>query len=287
MEKLIIYAATGYPEKADPKFPSIPATWEAMVEDAVAVREAGASIIHFHGPHDNNHKIVPEAWGKLAEDIRKKSGLLIDMGQAGAPLPQRTELMKLGTGRPDFMGISLTNHDYRRHDETRGDHDVYYQHPRPELIEYAQKVMEYGIKPNWEVWHLGGLWNFNFLKDQGLIEKPYWFNLLFGTPGGVWSPPTMEEINHRIRHVPEGSHYLLAPRGTGGATNQTRMLTLGIIQGGHVRVGSQDLPYYWDNVPAESNAQIVSRIARIAREVGREIATPEDVRRILGMKPAK
>ena len=285
MEKLIIYVATGYPESANPKYPSIPATWEAMVEDAVACREAGASIIHFHGPHDANHKIIPDGWGRLAENIRKASGLLIDMGQAGAPWAERKPLLTLGTGKPDFFAVSLTGHDYRRYNEKRGHHDVYYDHKRDELIEYARTLRETGVKPNWELWHLGGLWNFNFLKEQGLVEKPYWFGMLFGTPGGVWSPPTMDEINHRIRYLPEDSHYLLAPRGTGGATNQTRMLTLGIMQGGHVLVGSQDLPEYTDGVPAKNNAQLVARIARIAKELNREIATPEDARRILGIPP--
>ncbi len=286
MDKLIIYAATGYPGSAKPQYPAIPSTWEAMVEDAVAVREAGASIIHFHGPHDDDGRIVPDGWGRLAENIRKASGLLIDMGQAGAPLEQRKPLMTLGTGKPDFMGISLTNHDYRRRSEKRGEYDVYYQHPRDEIIEYAESMIEHGITPNWELWHLGGLWNFNFLKERGLVKAPYWFNLLFGTPGGVWSPPDIDEICHRVRHLPEGSQYLLAPRGTGGAINQTRMLALGIMMGGHVRLGCQDIPEYTDGVPAKSNAQLVERIVRLATDLGREIATPDETRRILGMPPA-
>ena len=283
MEKLIIYAAIGYPGGANPKYPAIPSTWEKMLDEAAAVREAGASIIHFHGPHDSERRIVPDEWGKLAENIRKVSGLLIDFGQAGAPLDQRIPLMKLGTGRPDFMGISLTNHDYRRYNEKRGHHDVYYTHPRSELEEYCALVREYKIKPNWEVWHLGGMWNFNYLAEKGLVDKPYWFNLLFGTPGGVWSPSSVAEINHRLDHMPEGSHSLLAPRGPAGPINQTRMLTLGMIRGGHVRCGAQDIPEYTDGVPAKSNSEIVARIARIAKELGREIATPDDTRRILGM----
>jgi 3-keto-5-aminohexanoate cleavage enzyme len=67
------------------------------------------------------------------------------------------------------------------------------------------------------------------------------------------------------------------------------MLTFVIIKGGHVRLGTQDIPYYAEGVPAESNAQLVERIVRIANELGRGIATADDARKILGLpeKPRK
>jgi 3-keto-5-aminohexanoate cleavage enzyme len=285
MEKLIIYAALGYPRETD--IPAIPRSWDELIDSAVAAREAGASIVHFHGPHDANGRIIPDGWGRLAEGIRKRCDVLIDFGQAGAPLDQRKQLLRLGAaGRPDFMAVSLTGHDYRRHSEERGYFDVYYEHPRSELEDYARSLSEAEVKPAWEVWHLGGIWNFNYLMELGLIAKPYWLNLFFGTPGGVWSPPTIAEINHRIANLPPDAHYLIAPRGTAGPMGQTRMLTLAVLQGGHVRLGTQDIPYYADRVPAKSNAQIVARMARIAVELGRDIATPDDARRILSL-PAR
>ena len=286
MEKLIIYAAVGYPRKtANPHFPAVPETWEALVDSAVRAHEAGASIVHFHGPHDDKGRIIPEGWGRLVEEIHKRCDVLIDFGQAGAALDQRKPLLELGKNKPDFMAVSLTNHDYRRRSPERGEFDVYYQHPRDELEEYCRCLKAAGVKAGWEIWHLGGVWNFNYLVEKGLVEGPYWLNLFFGTPGGVWSPPTIEEIDQRIKNLPAGAPFMLAPRGTAGPMGQTRMLTFGIIRGGHVRLGTQDLPWYTDGVPAESNAQIVARIARISRELGREIASTDDARRILGVPP--
>jgi 3-keto-5-aminohexanoate cleavage enzyme len=284
MEKLIIYAAVGYPRQtANPVLPAVPRTWDELVDAAVAAHEAGASIVHFHGPHDDKGRIIPERWGDLVHAIRRRCDVLIDFGQAGAPLDQRKPLLNLGADKPDFMAVSLTNHDYRRRSPERGEFDVYYQHPRDELEEYAHVLAAAGVKPAWEIWHLGGVWNLNHLIDKGLVAKPYWLNLFFGTPGGVWAPPTVEEITHRIANLPPDAPFLLAPRGTAGPMGQTRMLTLGIIKGGHVRLGTQDIAYYADGVPAQSNAQIVARIARISRELGRDIATPDDARRILGL----
>jgi len=283
MEKLIIFAALGYPGTANPALPAMPATWEGLVESAVAARDAGASIVHFHGPHDKDGKIIPDAWGRMTEEIRRRCDVLIDFGQAGAPWEQRKPLLQLGTGKPDFFAVSLTNHDYRRHHPQRGDYDVYYSHTRQELEEYARCCAGNGVKPHWEIWHLGGLWNFDYLTKQTLVAKPYWLELLFGTPGGTWSPPTLEEINHRINSLPADSVYSVTARGTARPMEQTRMLTFVIIKGGHVRLGTQDIAYYADGVPAKTNAQLVERIVRIATELGREIATPDDTRSMLGL----
>ena len=111
MEKLIIFAALGYPVSANPSLPAIPATWEELVESAVAAHAAGASIVHFHGPHDEQGKIIPDGWGRVTEAIRKRCDVLIDFGQAGAPWEQRKPLLELGTAKPDFFAVSLTNHD--------------------------------------------------------------------------------------------------------------------------------------------------------------------------------
>src|ERR1043165_4745036 len=117
MEKLIIYAALGYPRESD--IPAIRKSWDDLGDSAVAAREAGASIVHFHGPHDDRGRIVPDAWGRLAESIRKRCDVLIDFGQAGAPFDQRKPLLQLGAGKPDFLAVSLTGHDYRRHNAER------------------------------------------------------------------------------------------------------------------------------------------------------------------------
>lgn len=284
MEKLIIFAALGYPGSANPELPAIPTSWEALVDSAVAARAAGASIVHFHGPHDAAGKIIPDGWGRVTEEIRKRCDVLIDFGQAGAPWEERKPLLELGTGKPDFFAVSLTNHDYRRHDRQRGAYDVYYSHTRDELETYGRVCAEFGVRPHWEIWHAGALWNLEYLAQKDLIAKPYWLELLFGTPGGTWSPPTIEEINLRIESLPAESVYSVTARGTAGPLGQTRMLTFVIIKGGHVRLGTQDIPYYTEGVPAKSNAQLVERIVRISTELGREIATPDETRHMLGMK---
>ena len=289
MEKLIIYVCPGSPDYANAKYPGIPKSWDALVEEAIACREAGASIIHLHGPQEAGGRLIPEGWAKVTEDIRKASGLLVDFGRDGSKPEYRIPLMKMGTGSPDFMAFSLTNHDYRRHTDVRpvagksGAYDVYFNHTRDELVTYAELCLEYKIKPNWEVWNLGALWNFNFLLEQNLAQGPHWFNLLFGSAGSTWSPVTIEEIGSRLDHIPENAHSLIVPRGNIGPTHQTRMMTFGIIKGAHIRIGCQDIPEYLEGVPAKSNAELVARLVRIAKDLNREVATPDDVRALFNL----
>jgi 3-keto-5-aminohexanoate cleavage enzyme len=289
MEKLIIYVCPGSPDYANPKYPAIPKSWDALVEEAIAAREAGASIIHLHGPQNADGRLLPDGWGKVTEDIRKASGLLVDFGRDGSPPEYRIPLMKLGTGSADFMAFSLTNHDYQRDTSARpvrgkeGKYDVYFNHTRAELATYAELALEYRIKPNWEVWLLGALWNFQYLVDRGLAQGRHWFALFFGSSGGSWSPATMSEMGHRLDHMPAGSHSMVVPRGPDGPMNQVRMMTYGILRGAHIRIGSQDVPDYLDGVPAKSNAELIARVVRIAKELGREIATPEEVRALFDL----
>ena len=71
---------------------------------------------------------------------------------------------------------------------------------------------------------------------------------------------------------------MVVPRGPDGPMNQVRMMTYAILRGAHLRIGSQDVPEYLDGVPAKSNAELIARVVRIAKELGREVATPDDVR---------
>jgi 3-keto-5-aminohexanoate cleavage enzyme len=280
VDKLIIYLAVGYPGYARPELPAIPKSWDDMVEQIIAASQAGASIVQFRGPDDQG-RMVADRWGRLVENVRKHSDILISFGQAGPPFRERKALLELGAANPDIMAVSLTNHDFHWGPD-RPQSDVYYNHARAELHDYAQALRAAKVKPAWEVWHAGGVWTLNYLVERGLIAGPHLLTLIFGAPGSTWSPATPQEVGHRVDLLPADSHYLVGTLGCGPQL-QLPLLTFSIIKGGHVRLGGQDTPYYLDGVPAQSNAQLVERIVRISRELGREIATPDDTRRMLGM----
>ena len=102
--------------------------------------------------------------------------------------------------------------------------------------------------------------------------------LFFGRPGGSWSPPTPEEFMHRIKHLPKDSYYMTSVTGL----THLQLTTMAMLMGGHVRVGTEDEPYLKPGVLGD-NVDHVARIAGISRQLGREVASVEEARTLLGI----
>ncbi len=92
-------------------------------------------------------------------------------------------------------------------------------------------------------------------------------------------PATPKSLIHLTEIIPRGSTWSVIGVGAG----QLPMAVMGMIMEGHVRVGLEDNIYYSKGVLAESNAQLVERVVRIAKEFDREVATPSEARRILSL----
>lgn len=152
-------------------------------------------------------------------------------------------------------------------------------HPLGELEDYCIRCREHGIKPEWEVWSTGSYWNLGHLQRKGLLQPPSVLTLFFGWPGGTWSPPTPDEFFHRTRYIPPECIYSVSVMGV----EQTQIAMLSIVSGGNVRVGTEDWPFLRPGKKAKNNAEIVSRMANISGELGREIASPQETRKMLGL----
>jgi len=116
------------------------------------------------------------------------------------------------------------------------------------------------------------------LIDKGLIEPPYWCQLVFGQDGAC-SPPTVMSALDMIENMPPKS--IFSAIGTGSL--ELPIITLSLIMGGHIRVGMEDNVYYRRGEKAKSNAQLVERAVRLINELNREVATPAQAREMLGL----
>jgi 3-keto-5-aminohexanoate cleavage enzyme len=118
------------------------------------------------------------------------------------------------------------------------------------------------------------------LVNKGFFTGHLHFDFVMGVPGAI--PATAENLLHLIRQIPDGATWTVA----GIGRHQLPMATLGIVLGGHVRVGLEDNIYYKKGELA-TNAQLVQRVARIAKELGRDIASPDEARQILHLTKSK
>jgi len=244
--------------------PSVPypRTAGEIAEEARLCRELGASVLHAHGEGQ---------WVPMMTEVRRRSDILIQCGMSSIPLKERMEVMHQ---KADMVSIILNHHD-----EAFAQVDCNVLHTKQELEDYAVACRKYGVKPEFEVWHSGSIWNLRRLIDNALLDPPYITTMFFGWPGGTWSPPTVEEYMHRRRQMPERSAVAVSIMDE----KQMDILVAAIMNGDNVRVGTEDYPYNRRGEQCTTH-ELVKEIADISRLLGRDIATPAQAREILGTR---
>jgi len=290
MEKLIITATCdstmSYP--SNPNNPT-PRGLDAVGAEYVRCVEAGASICHLHGPYTVDEKIQPDGtklsnldipgWARLKQLITGKCSPIIQYGIANGRFPQRKILMR--EQKPDMVSTCFNAHDECfDYEPGHPPVELYGLHNREELTEYCKVTGELGVKIEAECFHYGGVWNAERMVAKGLLAKPVWITFFLGWRGGCYTPPTLKAMQYMHDHLPKGFVYntsVMDPE------EHWRVLTMAILLGGHVRVGMEDNPFLKPGQYAGSNAELVEKIVRIAREVGREIASPAEARKIAGI----
>jgi 3-keto-5-aminohexanoate cleavage enzyme len=273
VEKLIITAAITGSRITRDIAPYIPITPEEIVQSARECWEAGAAIVHIH-VRDPKTGLGTQDLGlfrQVVEPLREKTDLLLCLTTSGIPgrnLPIEERLQSLAL-RPELASFDAGSINLGR--------SVFIN--TPEFLEGAAKAMkEKGVKPELEIFDVGMMVTCLRMRDKGHLEEPLHFQFVLGTPWGI--PATPKSFLHLYDYLPENCTWSVIGIGKG----HLPMAMMGLIMGGHIRVGMEDNIYYEKGVLAKSNAQFVKRIARIAREYGREIATPEEARQILRLR---
>jgi 3-keto-5-aminohexanoate cleavage enzyme len=238
-----------------------PETPEDMAAEARRCAEAGAAILHMHA----------DDWPPAIAAVREATDMILQCGMSSRTPEARSDVF---AGKADMISI-ITSH----HDEAFAGLDVHVLHPREELLEYARLQGESGVRLEYEIWSTGSIWNLEWLIEHASLEPPYFTSLFFGWPGGAWSPPTVEEYEYRRRHLPAGSVATVSIMNE----RQIDIVSAAINTGDHVRVGTEDYPVGRNGRPATTH-QLVAEVVELAHDLGREIATPEQARKITGVR---
>jgi 3-keto-5-aminohexanoate cleavage enzyme len=250
---------------------------------------AGASICHHHGIHHLETEIQPDGrrlsridldgWRRLTQKIQTVgTAPIIQFGIASARLPEKIKMMEL---KPDMMSYAFNVHDeFFQPDPAYPAVEMYAIHPRDELEAFSRAALEHGVKPEIECFYTGGYWNLEFIRRKGLLLNPVWATLFFGWQGGAWTPPTHDAVLYMVRHLPPDVKWNVSVM---DSATQWKLMPLVIALGGHVRVGWEDNPYLPNGDLAKTNAQLVDVVVKMAREIGREVASPAEAREIIGL----
>jgi 3-keto-5-aminohexanoate cleavage enzyme len=270
MEKLVITVALDGAEVTREQTPHLPITPVELAEDAARCREAGAAMVHVHGRlPDGTPTQSAEVYAEIIREIRSRTDVIVQVSTGGAVGMTAEERLQPVYLKPEMASLTTGTVNFGR--------GVFWN--PPELIEhFARTMVEQGVVPEIEAFDLGHINNALALVKQGILKLPLHFDFVMGVPGGI--APTVPNLVHMAQAIPEGCTWSVA--GIGRA--QLPLATAAIVMGGHVRVGLEDNIYYTKGV-LTTNAMLVERIVRIARELGREIATPDEARQILRIPP--
>lgn len=289
MEKLIITvtvdSSMSYP--GNPNMPPIEDT-DSVAAEYIRAVGAGASVVHHHGVHHLESEMQADGkklsrvefggWRRLTESIRAACDPIIQFGIASARLEEKIRLFDL---RPEMMSYAFNVHDeHFQPEESFPANEQYALHTRDELAAFCRAALEHGVKPEVESFYTGAFWNLEFIRKLGLLQDPVWTTLFLGWPGGAWTPPSHDALAFLVAHLPQRVNWNVSVM---DPTMQWRILPMAIGLGGHVRVGWEDNPYLPDGTPARTNAELVEVVTRMARDIGREVATPSEARAIIGL----
>lgn len=272
MKPLIITCAITGAEVDKKKQPNLPITPKEQAKAAKDALKAGASIIHLHVRDEAG---VPtqciERFEEVISMIRYKTpDALIQISTGGAigesvssrivPLELKPEMASLNMGTMNFGN------------------DVF-QNSYPDIVRIAKRILDLDIVPELEIYDAGMLETAYKLLQEGLISQPFRVQFVLGVPGGMNGDlKNLMFLKSRSEELfGKDLHWSVA----GIGRYQLPVAIHAMLLGGHVRVGFEDNIYYKQGELAKSNAQLVERVVRIAKEIGRPIASAKVARETL------
>lgn len=271
MEKLIITACICGAEVTKEQNPAVPYTVEEIAREAKAAYDAGAALIHLHVREDDGTptqskdrfdaciKAIKEVCPDVIVQVSTGGAVGMTNEERLQPLLLNPEMATLDCGTCNFGG------------------DEIFVNTENMIIDFVEKMNEKHVKPEIEVFDKGMVDMALRLNRKGYIKEPMHFDFVMGVNGGISAGA--RDLVFMVGSIPPGSTWTVA----GVGRNQFPMAAMGIIMGGHIRVGFEDNVYLEKGVPARSNGELVAKAARLAKELGREIATPAEARKILGL----
>ncbi|WP_445158649.1 3-keto-5-aminohexanoate cleavage protein [Halomonas sp. E14] len=254
--------------------PDVPITIAEQVESTQAAFEAGATIAHCHVRNDDQTPTSdPEKFARLMEGLQKHCpGMIIQLstgGRSGAG-KERGGMLPL---RPDMASLSVGSNNFPNR---------VYENP-PQLVEWlAGEMLKYEVKPEIEAFDLSHIHQAVALSRQGKLKAPLYVQFVMGVKNAMPADkPTFEVYIETLKRLAPDAQWC----GAGIGPNQILLNEWSIAAGGHTRTGLEDNVRLDHDTLAPSNAALVERVAALCEKYERPVATWQQAREILGLRP--
>jgi 3-keto-5-aminohexanoate cleavage enzyme len=268
---ILTVAPTGaWPTKKET--PYVPLQPEEIADEVYACYRAGASIAHIHVRDDEDRASMDyEKFEKTVKLIRERCDIVLNLTTSGGlGLSDEIRMKPLSRLKPELASYDCGTMNWQ--------HSTVFENSPRFLEKLGVAMQENGVKPEIEIFDAGMVYNALYYLKKGILKAPLHFQFVLGAPGGMAA--TVENLVFLKGLIPEGSTWSAFGIGKGHLPIIYATLALG----GHLRVGMEDNIYYAKGQLAKSNVEFVERTKRTVAEIGKQIATPDEARSILGLK---
>lgn len=274
MDKLIITAAICGAEVTKEQNPAVPYTVEEIVREAKSAVDAGAAIVHLHVRHDDGTPTQSrDRFQECEEAILKECPnviLIPSTGGAVGMTPEERLQSTDTTPLPEMATLDCGTCNFG---------DEIFDNTMPTMRAFGKRMLERGIKPEYECFEMGHLETVVRMAQRGEVPgDPMQFNFVLGVLG--CAAATVDNLVWMVKNIPAGSTWTA----TGIGRHAFTLAAPAIVMGGNVRVGFEDNLYLERGVLAKSNGELVDKVVRMAKLLGREVANSDEAREILSLK---
>jgi uncharacterized protein (DUF849 family) len=280
-DKVIITCAMSGAVTTRAQCPAIPYTLEDYAMEARRAYDAGAAVVHIHARDDDGAPTYStERFKAIGDAIRKVCPIILNFS-TGTIDPETKKADHVKAYKPEIGALNMGSMNYAKYNPKRKNwvFNFVFEN-RFDDIQYLITMMnEAGVKPELECFDTGHVHSVEPLIDMGLLKGNLDFSLIMGVVGGIKA--TARHLAFQAENLPPGSTWKVV----GISRDQWMLCAAALSLGGNVRVGLEDNFYLPSGEMAKSNGELVEKVAQMARDTGRSIATPDEARAILGLAP--
>ena len=298
-DKVIITAAITGSIHTPTMSPYLPITPKEIADEAVRAYEAGAAVCHVHARDPKTGEPSPDLnlFKEIITSIKRRCNIVVCIttgGGTGMTTEQRVapvklykpELASFNAGSINFALFPLVSRykewkfEWERERLVKSE-DVIFSNTFKSMKEYCAAFKECGTKPEFEAYDAGMVNNIAFMIQSGWTKKPVYIQFVLGVLGALTPSPEnlLFLVDYARRQIGD---FIFSVCVAGRA--QFPICTQSLLIDGNCRVGLEDNLYLEKGVMAKSNAEQVTKMVRIAKEFGVEPVTPDEARKILGLK---
>jgi 3-keto-5-aminohexanoate cleavage enzyme len=243
----------------------VPYAPEEIADSAVEAAEAGAAIAHIHVRDEEGHPTYEsKVYAAVVERIKERSDIIINCTTGGSVYEERRKVLGID---PEMATLNCGSTNLG---------DQLMINSNPELEKMSREMLERGIKPEVMIHSQGFVHNAKLLMLKGLIRQPVFFNLFFASKA---MDASARNLLYLVESLPAGSLWTATGRGQ----DAFPLAILSMLCGGHARIGLEDCVHVSEGKLARSNAELVGKLVRIARELDLDVASPREARAMLGI----